>query len=113
MPRLPTNVSLFGQYLLGDKSTITEKDFTPEELQAIVKQVEAQDKANAKAEQRVRGRAKANLERLKEPSKVDSYTGLNTVSGVGLEQKLNKTTNSLEDVYKTQDQYNKKVQKML
>ena len=114
MARLPTNVSLFGQYLLGDQSPITEKDFTPEELQVIVNQIEAQDRANAEAEQRVKGNAERTLKRLKEPSsRVDDRIGINTVSGVGLSQVLNEKTNKLEDVYKTQDEYNKEVQKQI
>jgi len=113
MARLPTNVSLFGQYLLGKQSPITEKDFTPEELQVIVEQIEAQDKLNAESEQRVQVKAEKNLKRLREPFRVDEHTGIKEVKGVGLQQTLNEKTNKLEDVYKNQNEYNKEVQKQI
>ena len=50
MARIPTNVRLFGEYLLGEESPITEKDFTPEELSEMLRLIEEQDKRNLEEE---------------------------------------------------------------
>jgi len=46
MQKVPTNVRLFGEYLVGDTSDITEKDFKPAELEAMRKKVQQQDAQN-------------------------------------------------------------------
>jgi hypothetical protein len=46
MNKVPTNVKLFGEYLVGDTSDITEKDFKPAELEAMRKKVQQQDAQN-------------------------------------------------------------------
>jgi hypothetical protein len=53
MARIPTNARLFGEYLLGKKSPITEQDFTPEELSEMLRMIEQQDQANAAEEARL------------------------------------------------------------
>lgn len=45
--KIPTNMRLFGESLVGVKDPITEKDFTREELNAMRRQIiEAQDRSN-------------------------------------------------------------------
>lgn len=50
MQKVPTNVKLFGEYLMGDTSEITEKDFKPAELEAMRQAVQEQDAQNIKDE---------------------------------------------------------------
>ena len=51
MARIPTNMRLFGEYLLGKETPITEKDFTPQELSQMLKRIQEQDSVNLQAEQ--------------------------------------------------------------
>jgi len=53
MARIPTNMRLFGEYLLGDQSPITEKDFTPQELSEMLRMIEQQDTRNVSNEQKL------------------------------------------------------------
>jgi len=50
MNKVPTNVKLFGEYLVGDTSDITEKDFKPAELEAMRKKIQQQDAQNIEDE---------------------------------------------------------------
>lgn len=45
--RIPTNIRLAGEQLFGVSSPITEKDFSPEELSFIRKQIQERDQQNA------------------------------------------------------------------
>lgn len=68
MARIPTNVRLFGEYLLGEESPITEKDFTPEELSEMLRLIEEQDKRNLEEEAKLKqslGFAQKRLENFK------------------------------------------------
>jgi hypothetical protein len=51
MARIPTNMRLFGEYVAGNQSPITEKDFTPEELSEMLRLIEDQDSKNVKEEE--------------------------------------------------------------
>jgi len=71
MARLPTNIRLFGEYLLGEQNSITEKDFTPQELSEMLKMIQEQESRNAQEEaglQRSLGAYQRNLETF-DPSK--------------------------------------------
>lgn len=62
---------LFGEYLLGEQSPITEKDFTPKELSEMLKMIEKQEGRNAEEEANLQRSLKAyqrNLETF-DPSK--------------------------------------------
>jgi hypothetical protein len=48
--QIPTNIRLVGEQLFGKTSDITEKDFTPQELAFIKKQIEEKDLQNATKE---------------------------------------------------------------
>jgi flagellin-like hook-associated protein FlgL len=50
MEKTPTNVRLFGQYLSGNTSDITEKDFRPLELEAMRSKIQRQETKNYKDE---------------------------------------------------------------
>tara|TARA_R110000764_G_C10868877_1_gene367555 strand:+ start:41 stop:748 length:708 start_codon:yes stop_codon:yes gene_type:complete len=70
MPRIPTNARLFGEYVLGKQSPITEKDFTPQELSQMLRMIEQQDTRNTEKEkdlQRSLASYQRNLETF-EPS---------------------------------------------
>tara|TARA_R110000822_G_C15149004_1_gene477038 strand:- start:46 stop:774 length:729 start_codon:yes stop_codon:yes gene_type:complete len=67
MAKIPTNMRLFGQYLLGNKSPITEKDFTPQELSQMLKRIQEQDGVNLQAEQD----QQAYLKAIKENSQLN------------------------------------------
>ena len=71
MARVPTNVRLFGEYLLGEQSPITEKDFTPQELSEMLRMVQEQESRNVQEEanlQRSLAAYQRNLETF-DPSK--------------------------------------------
>jgi hypothetical protein len=52
--KIPTNIRLVGEGLFGKTSNITEKDFTPEELSIIRKQIEEKEIINAGKEARLK-----------------------------------------------------------
>lgn len=71
MARVPTNVRLFGEYLLGEQSPITEKDFTPQELSEMLRMVQEQESRNVQEEANLQSSLAAyqrNLETF-DPSK--------------------------------------------
>ena len=53
MEKTPTNVRLFGQYLSGNTSDITEKDFRPSELEAMRRKVQKQEAQNYEDEAKI------------------------------------------------------------
>ena len=55
--RLPTNMRLLGEYLLGADTPITAEDFKPEELEVIRQQIAQQQQRNARQEQSLRNQA--------------------------------------------------------
>jgi hypothetical protein len=108
MARIPTNVSLFGQYLMGKKETITEKDFTPKELQSMVKQIEDQDAINVASQKRL-NQQEARLKTRSETGK----DGISYVKGVGKKLTISDMTGELENAYSSQEKYNTEVQDRL
>jgi hypothetical protein len=80
MARLPTNVSLFGEYLTGKQDAITEKDFTPQELSEMLRMIEQQDFSNSKEEEDL----SRSLKFLKEKSeRPDGHKGHLTADATG------------------------------
>ena len=65
--RLPTNMRLLGEYLLGVDRPITQEDFKPEELEFIRNQVRQRESRNRAAEETMQGRPEFYAEAL------DSY----------------------------------------
>lgn len=74
MARLPTNMRLFGEYVLGEQSPITEKDFTPEELSEMLRMVEQQDSKNATAEQKLQQELVSQKRRIRDFDPADNLT---------------------------------------
>jgi hypothetical protein len=58
MSVIPTNMRLFGEYLLGNEDPITEKDFTPDELKEIYAKVQRENEHNENYERQVNARLK-------------------------------------------------------
>ena len=52
---VPTNVRTFGESLLGNKAPITEKDFSEEELRAMMELIQAKEAQDAQREAWLRG----------------------------------------------------------
>tara|TARA_R110000868_G_scaffold75018_1_gene216786 strand:+ start:4313 stop:5023 length:711 start_codon:yes stop_codon:yes gene_type:complete len=67
MAIVPTNLRLFGEYLLGKDETITEKDFLPEELSEMQRLIDNQDKENIQKEEKFRMGLLAQREIAKKP----------------------------------------------
>ena len=74
MARLPTNMRLFGEYVLGKQSPITEKDFTPEELSEMLRMVEQQDSKNATAEKKLQQELASQKRRIQDFDPADNLT---------------------------------------
>lgn len=55
--RLPTNMRLLGEYILGADTPITAEDFKPEELEVIRQQIAQQQQQNARQEQALKNKA--------------------------------------------------------
>lgn len=50
---IPTNIRLLSEQIAGVSTPITEKDFTPEELDFIRKQIQKQEQANAQKQEQL------------------------------------------------------------
>jgi hypothetical protein len=74
MQKVPTNVKLFGQYLVGDTSDITEKDFKPAELEVMRKKIQQQDAQNMEDESAIIKRKKFYERKLKKKPIEDMYS---------------------------------------
>ena len=66
MQKVPTNVRLFGEYLRGDESVITEKDFKPAELKAMRKKIQQQEAQNIEDESAIIKRKELYERKLKQ-----------------------------------------------
>jgi hypothetical protein len=96
--KAPTNVRLFGEYVAGKKTTITEKDFKPKELAAMSRSIMEQDELNKKNEADLKKKLSFLKTRIQEPFKYNR------------DQIWNEQKQKFVPKY-TEAQYNKLIQK--